>query len=65
MYQRPTTMAEAFIVAAVKQGVVSTKVDHRPASTTWVARHVVGNCGEGKFGIVTEYDRRPQPTFKG
>ena len=61
MFKRATTMAEAFINATVKaeqkHGALSQpKVDH------WVARRVAMNATEREgFGIVTEYDKRPQP----
>lgn len=54
MYIRPTSLASAFINAAVKSGDLK-KVDHQH----WVARRVALNCDKPKFGVVTEVDRRP------
>jgi hypothetical protein len=55
MYKRPTTLAQAFINAAVKSGDLGKKVDHN----YWVARRVAVNCDKPNFGLVTEVDRRP------
>ena len=55
MFKRPTTLAQAFINAAVKSGELTTKVDH----SRWVARRVAINCDKPNFGLVTEVDRRP------
>lgn len=61
MFKRPTSMAAAFVNAAVKaeqsnKDLSQPKVDH------WVARRVAHNATErGQFGMTTEYDKRPVP----
>lgn len=59
MFQRATSLADAFITAAVKQ-----KVDHQRGTGNWIARRAIQNCERTGFGVITEYDRRPQPPKK-
>lgn len=61
MFTRPTSLAAAFMKAAIK-------VDHQQpldlqkGSGNWVARRVALNATErGQFGMTTEYDKRPTP----
>jgi hypothetical protein len=64
MFQRPTSLASAFINAAIP---VLKKVDHDVRAggcdanprASWVARRVALNCDKPKFGMVTEADKRP------
>jgi hypothetical protein len=65
MFTRPTTMAEAFLNATVKQ-IQTGKVDHVKGTGNWIARHVAvtAQTREG-FGLVREYDKRPQAPNKG
>ncbi len=60
MFQRPTSLAEAFLNAAVKQ-IKAGKVDHHKGTGNWVARRVAvtAETREG-FGMVREFDKRPQ-----
>jgi len=66
MFKRPTSMADAFITAAIP---TLKKVDHQQRNqepvdmqATWVARRVAHNATErGQFGMTTEYDKRPTP----
>ena len=62
MYRRPTSIADAFITAAIKAGVGTSKVDHQRGTGNWIARKVALNATErGEFGTVVEQDRRPVP----
>lgn len=60
MFIRPTSLAAAFVNAAVN-AVNAGKVDHSQAS--WVARRVIHNASErgDSFGMVREQDKRPHP----
>lgn len=60
MFKRPTSLASAFINAAIKSGDLRKQVDHQH----WVARRVALNCDKPKFGVVTEVDTRPQRGVK-
>lgn len=59
MFQRPTSLADAFITAAVKH-----KVDHQRGQGNWIARRAIQNTERPRFGVVTEYDRSPKKTKK-
>lgn len=64
MFKRPTTMANAFITATVKQ-IKAGKVDHVKGTGNWVARHVAVSAEERPtFGLVTEFDKRPPPPIR-
>lgn len=63
MFSRPTTLADAFINAAVKaekknQDLSKPKVDH------WLARRVALNTERTGFAVVREFDRRPAAPVK-
>ncbi len=55
MFVRPTALAAAFVNAAVKHREELTKVDHQ----RWIARRVAANTERKGFGLVTEFDQRP------
>ncbi len=63
MFIRPTSLAAAFINAAVVQ-VKANKVDHSQA--TWISRRVLHNATErgDMFGMVRENDHRPNAVQK-
>lgn len=55
MFNRPTSMAAAFVTAACKmQGV-----DPDKGKGNWVARRTIINAGRPGFAVVTERDHSP------
>lgn len=59
MYQRPTSMAAAFINATAKQINAGT-VDHVRGTGNWVARRIAISAeSRPNLGIVTDFDRSP------
>lgn len=58
MFTRATTLADAFITATAKK-MKTEKVDHQTGAGNWIARKVILNTERGKFGTVTEFDKRP------
>lgn len=56
MYVRPTTMAAAFVNAALKHKEEIEKVDHN----RWVARRVAANTERKGFALVNEFDHSPR-----
>lgn len=55
MFTRPTALAAAFVTAAA-DSIIKGEV----SNDKWIARVVAHNATErGRFGMVTEYDRRP------
>ena len=59
MFQRPTTLAGAFVAAAAKQ-MHAGKVDHQAGKGSWVARKVLLNTERVGFAVITEYDKSPK-----
>ncbi len=61
MFVRPTKLAEAMVIAAANQ----IKVDHKSPNAKmrsiehWIARRVAANTERKGFGLVTEFDQRP------
>lgn len=59
MFQRPTTLAAAFVSAAAKQ-MHAGKVDHQRGKGSWVARKVLLNTERPGFAVITEFDKSPK-----
>ncbi len=59
MYQRPTSMASAFINATAK-AINAGTVDHATGRGHWVARRIAISAEQRPhLGIVTDFDRSP------
>lgn len=59
MYQRPTSMASAFINATAK-AINAGTVDHVRGTGNWVARRIAISAeSRPSLGIVTDFDRSP------
>lgn len=59
MYQRPTSMASAFINATAK-AINAGTVDHTTGKGHWVARRIAVSAEQRPhLGIVTDFDRSP------
>lgn len=56
-FSRPTSMADAFITAALK-------VDHKRNPQQWVARRTLLNCQRTGFAVVKEFDHSPKKPAK-
>ena len=55
MFQRPTSLAAAFVNAAVAQHGISVDKGHG----NWIARRTLLNTDRPGFGVVKEVDHRP------
>ena len=58
MFNRPTTLAAAFVNAALKMEKAG-KVDHQRGSGNWVARRTLINADKPGFAIIREFDSQP------
>ena len=58
MFNRPTSLADAFLTAACK--MPRSKVDHQRGTGNWVARRTLLNAERPGFAVVREYDKSPK-----
>ncbi len=59
MFNRPTSLADAFITAACK-----TKCNPDKGTGHWVARRSIINAARPGFAVVREYDKSPKKAKK-
>lgn len=68
MFMRATSLADAFVTAAVKRQKAAKKVgqmiDPGAGKGDWKTRRVLLNCERAGFAVVKERDSRPQKPSK-